>query len=313
MEIVCKFDNTIHPSIEALHKYIRKFRIKMSDYYLEYYPRKDLLTGEIIDFKDYEQYFNQDFKNKNNLKKWLKLNPVEGLAWASNWLKVRKEKRGLIYAPSYVELKSLNGPSMDYFQSLGQHIYYDLTKQFGFLERYNNNQLIFKELLDKSIIIDNREQNPIKIKDFNTINGTLTIGDYGLTSEYDLGIYIERKSLSDFVSTLSKNKNKTGGLERFDRELARAKEIGVYVIMVVESNINDALTFNYLPHMKYAKAQPSFIFKNLRDLLTKYPLNFQVIFTEGRKDFATKMIKIFELGNQVKTVDLQYRIEQGEI
>ena len=119
--------------------------------------------------------------------------------------------------------------------------------------------------------------------------------------------------MSDFVSTLSKNKNKTGGLERFDRELARAKEIGVYVIMVVESNINDALTFNYLPHMKYAKAQPSFIFKNLRDLLTKYPLNFQVIFTEGRKDFATKMIKIFELGNQVKTVDLQYRIEQGEI
>lgn len=302
--IECKFDKTIYSSIEELHKYIRKFRIKQKDYYEHYYPRKDLLTQEPIEFKDYNQYFNQDFKNKNNLKKWLKNNPEEGIKWATGQLLIRKYDKKLIYAPSYVELKSLMMPSMEYFEMNGG--YYNITKNLYFTDRYNNNKLIFNELKDKIIICDTREQKPIKIKDYNTIVGTLNIGDYGLQGENDLGIYIERKSLQDFVSTLS------GGLERFGRELERAREINAYVIMMVESNLNDALCFNYLPQMRWGKAQPSFVFKNLRDLLNKYPLNFQVLFVEGRKDFAIKMIKIFELGNQVKTIDLQYRYDKME-
>lgn len=301
MEIECKIDNTIHPSLEALHKHIRKFKIKQSSYYQEFFPRKDLLTGELIEYKDFNQYFSQDFINKNNLKKWLKLNPEEGKKWAVNWLIKRKEEKKLIFAPSYIYLKSLSAPSMDYFETIGG--YYNITKELGFLDRYNNDKLIFKELKD-TIITDSREQSPIKLN--NSIISTLTTGDYGL-KENDLGIYIERKSLSDFVSTLS------GGLERFDKELGRAAEIGAYIVMMVENNLNDSLSFNYLPQMKWTKAQPSFIFKNLRDLLVKYSLNFQVIFVEGRKDFAQKMIKIFELGNQVKAVDLQYKIQQGEI
>jgi hypothetical protein len=301
MQIECKIDSTMHSSLENLHKHIRKFKIKRADYYHEYYPRKDLLTGEPIEFKEYYQYFNQDFKNKNNLKKWLKLNKEEGEKWSKAWLTSRKYDKNLLYAPSYVELKSLTAPSMDYFNSIGG--YYNITKELGFLDRYNNNKLIFKEFKDQ-IIIDSREQNPIKIE--NSVVSTLTTGDYGL-KENDLGIYIERKSLQDFVSTLS------GGLERFDKELGRAKEIGAYIIMIVESNINDSLSFNYLPQMKWAKANPSFVFKNLRDLLNKYPLNFQSVFVEGRKDFYNKMIKIFELENQAKTVDLQFKIENGEL
>lgn len=304
MEYECKFDNTIHPSIEELHKHIRKFKIKQKDYYSEFHPKKDLLTGELIEFKDYNQYFNQDFKNKNNLKKWLKLNPVEGKNWAIDWLKKRKMDKNLIYPPCYVELKSLTAPSIEYFENIGG--YYNITKGLGFLERYNDEKLKFTNFCDKTIIIDTREQKPIKLEKIDIVNATLNVGDYGLKSKDDLGIYIERKSLQDFVSTLS------GGLERFDRELSRGKESGSYIVMVVESNLNDALSFNYLPQMKWGKAQPSFIFKNLRDLMAKYPLNFQVLFAEGRKDFAAKMIKIFELKNQVKTVDLQWRIEQGE-
>lgn len=303
MEIECKIDNTIHPSLEALHKYIRKFKIKKSEYYTEYYPRKDLLTGELIEFKDYNQYFSQDFINKNNLKKWLKLNTIEGKKWATDWLLKRKEQKQLIYAPSYSELKSLSAPSMEYFESVGG--YYNITKELGFLDRYTNEKPTFKKLQD-TIITDSREQNPIKIKDYNNIVGTLTIGDYGL-KENDLGIYIERKSLSDCISTLS------GGRERFDRELGRATEIGAYIVMIVESNLSESLSFNYLPQMKWTKAQPSFIFKNLRDLLNKHPLNFQVLFVEGRKEFATKMIKVFELGNQVRNIDLQFKYQIGEL
>ena len=302
--IICKIDNSTHESVELLHKYLRKFHIKQSKYYEEYCPKKDLLTGEKIDFKDYNQYFNQDFKNKNNLKKWLKNNPDKGREWAVNWLIKRKEEKSLIYAPSYIELRSLFAPSMDYFNSIGD--YYSITKELGFLDRYNNDKLKFKPFKNKTIIIDTREQNPITLS-LPTINGTVAVGDYALQGKDDLGIYIERKSLQDFCGTLS------GGLERFDRELKKAQEAGLYIVMMVESNLSDSLSFSFLPQMKWTKAQPSFIFKNLRDLLNKYPLNFQVIFTEGRKDFANKMIKIFELGEQVKKVDLQYRIENQEI
>lgn len=304
MEIQCKFDNTTHPSLEALHKHIRKFHIKQSDYYLEYYPRKDLLTKELIEFKDYNQYFNQDFKNKNNLKKWLKTNPEEGKKWAIDWLLKRKNEKGLIYAPSHVELKSLTAPSMDYFESIGG--YYKITKELGFLDRYNNDKLVLKNFGDKKILVDSREQNAIKLNCKTSI-AALNIGDYSLDEKNDLGIYIERKSLNDFCGTLSK------GLERFEKELGRAKETNSYVVMIVESNLNDSLSFNYLPQTKWVKAQPAFIFKNLRDLLVKYPLNFQVLFAEGRKDFALKIIKIFELGNQVKKIDLQFRMENGDI
>lgn len=305
MSIICKFDNSEHASLEDLHKYLRKLRVKQEDYYTQFYPRFDLLTKETITFKNFDQYLSQDFANKNNLKKWLKQYPIEGLSWSKKWLAKRKEDKGLIYAPSQVELKSLACPAMGYYEDFGG--YYKIVKELNFKSRYNDTELKFKKLSSESIIIsDTREQKELKI-DHKTIKECVNVGDYALAGDDDLGIRVERKSLADFAGTLSK------GYDRFVKELQRSVDNELYVIMLVESSINDALGFDYLPQMRWTRAKPQHIFKNLRDLLNQFPLNFQVLFVDGRIEAANKLIKIFELGNKVKIVDLQWKLEKGEI
>lgn len=302
---ICKIDNSSHASIEDMHKYLRRFKIKQCDYYKQYYPRFDLLTKDIIEYKNYDQYFSQDFANKNNLKKWLKQNPIEGLEWSKKWLAQRQEKKDTFYAPTEVELKSLSCPPMSYYELHGG--YYKITEELGFLRRFSDNSLIFKTLPNDSVIVtDTREQKGLKIK-HKTSKECINVGDYALKGEYDLGIRIERKSLPDFVGTLS------SGYERFVRELQRCVDKNLYVVMLVESSLSDALGFDYLPQMRWAKAKPQHIFKQLRDLLHQFPLHFQAIFVDGRDEAAKKLIRIFELGQQVKLVDLQYKLQKGEL
>jgi len=45
----------------------------MVEYYQTHEPRYDLLTGELINFKNKDYYFSNDFNNKISMKKWLKL------------------------------------------------------------------------------------------------------------------------------------------------------------------------------------------------------------------------------------------------
>ena len=306
----CLIDNTEHDSLESLHKYLRKFKIKQETYYLEYYPRKDLLTGEQIPFKNVDQYLSADFINKINLKKWIQQNPEQAKIWAIEWLKKRKEKKNLVYAPTQVELRSLPCPSVHYYEMHGG--YNEICKSIGLKQRFDGKIRFDKLPNDVVIIQDTREQLPLKFS-YNIEVKKLEVGDYGLCEQYDRKIYIERKNLNDFVSTLaSKNKIEGSkakfGFERFKAELDRAKISDAYLIMVVESDINDALSFNYLPQMKWTKTNPSHIFKNLRDLLNEY-LNFQVVFVKGKKEAASAVIKIFEAGESVKNTDLEYWYE----
>lgn len=315
MSVICQFDKTEHESIEALHKHLRRFKIKQETYHMEYNPRFDMLTGERIPFKSYEQYITQEFKDKNSLKKWLKLNPDKGPKWAIEWLRRRKEEKGLIYAPSQAELRSLFCPSMPYYDSIGG--YYKIAESLGFKTRYTDEKPVFTPLpADAAIIQDTREQKAL-ILGVKTTCHKVDEGDYALAAPHDQGVYIERKSLTDFISSLSarKVKKKGGGedsaLDRIERELVRAADKGHYIVMMVESDINTALGFDHLPHIKQrTKVSSSYIFKNLRDLLVKYPLSFQVVFVNGRVDAAQKLVKIFQLGNQVRRIDLQNALEK---
>lgn len=65
------------------------------------------------------------------------------------------------------------------------------------------------------VIIDSREQQSYSLEPLTTETGTLSTGDYSLADEFSGLVCIERKSLSDFVSSC------TSGRERFDRELHR--------------------------------------------------------------------------------------------
>lgn len=324
---ICGFDGSTHESLDALHDYLKRWRLARAKYYQTYYPRYDLGSGEPIVFKDIEQYFEQDFLNKNTLKKWLKENPEKGYEWSKQWLALRKKKKGLIYPPSQTELRTLCCPSMPYYNKVGakEGGYYNITASLGYKQRFNTDLPVFTKLPnDAQIIRDTREQLPISLS-VKTINDTVNVGDYALAAPYDIGVRIERKSLADFCGTLSERKvKKKGGrkkdgckedssYQRFDRELARAQEQNLYVVMIVEININDAQGFNYLPQTQWIKASPSYIFRNLRELLIKYPLNFQCLFVDGRIEMARVIVKLFEMGDQVKTCDLQFHYEEGRI
>lgn len=321
--MICAIDQSPHESLDALHAYIKAaFRVSRKEYWTTYHPRRDLLTGEPIAFKDAEQYLAADFKDRITLKRWLKEQPREvGLTWAKGWLAKRRASKGLVYAPSQAELRTLCAPTMPYYESVAgaEGGYYGVTTALGFKPRYTRAPLVFSPLpYDAVVTQDTREQTPVKLP-VKTVVDTLNVGDYALAAPCDVGTRIERKSLGDFCGTLSGRKQTREGktkttewnaFERFDAELARAAEQGLYVVMMVEATIADAQRFDYLPQTKWVKAKPAYIMHQLRDLLTRYPLTFQAVFVE-RAQMAAVMLRVFQLGARVRETDLQHAHEEG--
>jgi hypothetical protein len=323
----CQFDSTVHADLLGLHDHLKRFRVSREKYYTLYHPRTDRLNGQPLPFKDYQQYLTQDFATKVTLRQWLAKHPKEGLEWSKAWLSRRKEEKGLLYAPSQAELRTLQCPSMPYYETMAANEggYYGVTKVLGYADRYTSAPLTFFPLFSDAVIIqDSREQHPI-ILPRKTRSEALSVGDYALSAPYDQGIRIERKSLGDFCGTMSERKiarkggrKGTGATEdssfqRFDRELARAQEQNLYVVMLVEASIADAQRFDYLPQTQWVKAKPSHIFHNWRTLLARYPLTFQCVFCDGRLEMSRIIPKVFELGDQVRTADLQWHLEEGRL
>lgn len=308
--ITCLADGSVHESAAAMHKHLQhKLKLKQETYYTQYHPRVDMHSGAPIPFKNTDQYLAQDFVDKNSMNRFLKARPVEGLEWSKAWLARRKEEKALVFAPSEVELRTLFCPAMAFYKD-----YYATTAALGFQSRYTNEALSFAPI--QSVIQDTREQSPIKLP-YPTEVTTLNVGDYAAQPETT--VRIERKSLQDMVGslsdrTVSRVKTDTDtSFARFGRELERARDGGLYVVMVVEADINTAQSFNRLPHMKHSRIQPAHVFKNLRDLLVRYPLTFQAVFCKGRVEMARVMDKVFQMGEQARRVDLQWHYEQGTL
>lgn len=115
------------------------------------------------------------------------------------------------------------------------------------------------------ITIDTREQTPFHFDEqlVSSRVGTLKTGDYACTG--DRGFAVERKSLDDFLGTIS------SGWDRFQREMFRAKSSGFTLPIIVEGNLDDVcfhyndvvsgiavqwlLKDNPVGHSKYTEAQ----------------------------------------------------------
>ncbi len=305
MSFVCQLDNSVHETIQGVHDVLKRFRVKQETYWHEVLPRHNIITGKLIPYKSFDQYSTQDFENKNELKAWIKSDPKAAREWAINWLKKRREDKGLTYAPSQVELRTLMCPSMRYYDSIGG--YYEICRALGYYDRYDDQALVFAPLpSDATIIQDTREQNPLKLAAKVDVK-KLDYADYALVTPHDKGVYIERKSLSDCCGSICK------GNARFRRELERATRKGHYIVMLVESKLSDFQAIEYLPQTKSIRASSAYVAKQLRDLLTDFPFSFQAVFVDGRLEAARTLIKIFELGEQVKTTDLQNAVEQGRL
>ena len=148
------------------------------------------------------------------------------------------------------------------------------------------------------IYVDTREQSWLKFNTPFEIK-TLSFGDYSCSND-NCRCFIERKSLSDFISTLSiKN------FDRFKNEIEKAQKNNSYIIVMVEEILTNALSFQYLPHInKKIKATPEYIFHNVRELLQNYN-NLQFLFVDGRKEMTRIIEEIFASKCFYKKIDLQ--------
>lgn len=107
-----------------------------------------------------------------------------------------------------------------------------------------------------TIVIDEREQQPWSFRDMaRTVRGTLPAGDYALRGDFTFAI--ERKSIDDFVGTLS------SGWARFRRELERMQRLDFPArIIIVEASWIQILGHQY----NHPDVPPHFILKRVAEL-----------------------------------------------
>ena len=303
MSVICKVDGKEFKDEKSLHLALRGYGLNKEKYYHTYYPKKDLLTGDTINFKTKEQYFNSDFNDKNNMKKWLKEQPLEkAQEYTKQLLAKRKEDKKLTYSPCQIELRTIMAPSVISYNKLFND-YYDVCSSIGLENKFIHPKNIIHQFKNKlnsrdTIYVDTREQNWLKFNIPFEIK-TLPYGDYTCSND-NCSCFIERKSLSDFISTLS-----VGNLERFKNEITRAKKDNAYLIVIVEEKLSNALSFQYLPHIsKKIKATPEFIFHNVRQLLQEFD-NLQFVFVDGREEMKRTIESILASKCFYKKVDLQ--------
>ena len=316
-KIICKICDKEFPENKNLHLHLRKHKIRVVEYYQTHYPRYDLRDGNIIKFKNKDQYFSTDFNSKTNLKAWLKSQPRHlSKKYMRNFLISRKEKKGLAYSMGQVELRSLMAAPVQFYDEIFDdcitefsHGYYALCHKLGFENKFDEcDNIITGTEYDKSkykIYIDTRERKPLKF-DRDIEIQTLKFGDYTFSDQdVTCGCYIERKSLADFVGTLS------GGYDRFSREMLRAHRAGAYMVVLIESKMSNATSFQFLRKagskdrvFKNVRATPEFIMHNMRKIISDYP-NCQFLFVDGRKEASRVIEKIFTCGCMYRTVDLQ--------
>ena len=308
---VCKVCSEEFASDASLHKHLKVHEMRVVQYYQTHYPRYDIYNKEIIKFKNKEQYFSSEFNSRTNLRMWLKAQTKEAAQeYCKNILVSRKNKKKIVYAPTQVELRSIMSPPINYYNELFGD-YYELCKSVGFEIKHRNLHGPIDSIsavgLGRVVYVDTREQRPLKFNLPIEIK-TLNFGDYSFSDrDATCNCYVERKSLQDFVGTLS------GGFDRFCREIERSKDSDANFIVVIESDFNDVAGFQFLREVnKKVKATPEYIMHNVRDIIQKYP-HVQFLFVKGRKEAVRVIEKIFTCKCLYKEVDLQLAYDTDKL
>lgn len=299
--ITCKICSEQFENEKKLHMHLRSHKITLAEYYTKYYPRNNLLTKEPLPFKNKEQYFDRDFANRKQLLDWCAKTPdAQVKEYILELLDRRIERKELKFGPSHVELKTSDMPTVDLYQ-----------KHFGSYSKACDlvgvKPLFSTRLPDEwqnpvpddvKIFIDTREQQPLEFDNSESLK--LDFGDYAVGSNHYDYTYVDRKSETDFKSTLSKN-----SLNRFRAELQRTKDFDSYLFVVTETDMSTMEKRNkWSPHTSNMK----YIYHNMRVLAHDFSGHCQFIFTGSREQSQQLIPKILTLGKKLWNVDLQYYI-----
>jgi hypothetical protein len=306
----CAMCEQAFTDFKSLGKHLRlEEKITQTKYIEAYIDKRDRWSGDKIPFKNFGQYDEADFVSRENFRKWVvkRASTEEAKNYCFSFLRKRIKSRGLHYTPTHVELRAINCLSIVGFESIladGIEGYQQFCKGMGLEKRFDYGERQGAPYIeDMKIYVDTREQNPLTFPCSIEVR-TLNVGDYSCADPYYSDLVVERKSLEDFVGTMGK------GNERFKKEIERAREQNIYLVIVVEEKFDTALNY----HGKNSKQKlggPS-PFGIVRKLLQEYK-NIQFLFANDRAGSADKIRRIFSIGDSMKTTDLQYLHDKGEI
>lgn len=305
MPFTCNKCSNFFSDKEVFLNHIKKdHSLSHKNYFETFVAKKDTVSGNPIVFKSFEQYMLTDFESKANMLKWMKsVDSTISKKFIFDKIKKFSELKSVSIFPSSSELRTISYlPSLRttnfFFENLNQFIdSTGLTRRYN----YNLNELKLNFILQKNIAVDTREQKPIVFKNIQCEKRKIEYGDYSC----DDILSVERKSLNDLISTLSK------GFERFQREIERAKENYGYIVVVVDCDINKFLSFEFSGSLRYGKASSEFIFHRFREISRLFPETIQFCFSGGRKESA-KLIPLILANTKeiISKVDMQYVIEK---
>lgn len=303
MDFKCQVCSTETGSFSALHRHIKKEHgLIPKDYYPLFFPRFDLFDNEPIEFKDIKQYSSTDFSSKYNFLKWIAPGGKEVQDYSINILKQRAEEKVTNLIPANVELKSLFAPNLSDYISMfgGVDNFKSVLGEAGLQMKLGIENPVQKEG-DFKIFIDSREQAALPFE--NSEVKKLIVGDYCPSEEFFCNVFVERKSLYDLAGTL------TAGLDRFKREIERAVDLGLYLVVVTESSFVDA--FDYSPKNSFSqRIGGAYLFNKIRLLMKDYN-NIQFVFAPNRYRSVEIIDKIFRMREAAKTTDLEYLKDRG--
>ena len=302
MSFNCLECEELFNSERSLHAHIKKHDLFLHDYYVKHFERKNLLTNELLPFKNKDSYFELDFEHIHQLYQWC--NQADGTLvkeYIKDKLATRIESRKLTFASNEIELFTSFLPSIDiyrkYFISYN-YLCEELNIKPLFGEKLFNN-FWDQQVYNLNIITDTREQEPLYFKS-QTIE-KLDIGDYGIRENFDY-TFIDRKSDQDFKATLSQD-----NLKRFEKELLRARSISCYIFIVVES---DLYKMEDLNKKSYHKSNMKYIYHNMRLLQHEYRDCCQFIFTGSRANSEHLIPLLLHGGKKIWNTDMQHFINK---
>jgi hypothetical protein len=299
----CKICGSQFNSEKQILVHIKSHQQSADKYFVQNFNKKDLQTKELIKYKSIEQYFLTDFIDKRNMKLWLQsVDKQTGCEYLKNKLHTYCWIKKLSTCPSQSELKTIAClPKADTFEYCCE-LKFDkicesikLKSNFNYNIKYTQNDFI--KYSHNDIVVDTREQQPLKFKGLNIISSKLECGDYA--KSVDSKIVVERKSLGDFYSTLST------GFDRFKREIQRAHDMGIYIVVVTECQLKTVL----YAKRKFGLCSGEYIMHHMRQLCREFN-NLQFVFAEGKVEASKKTLFILEMDDKVRNIDLEYWFEQ---
>jgi hypothetical protein len=231
-EFVCKECGKSFDKRRGFHAHLKAHSISIGEYYVQYYAKRDLYTNELLQFKNYDQYFQEDFNSVENYISWLKTtSPIKAKNHLIGYTRKRFGNKEVRFTPPDLYYMLAQMPNIDHYRRLWRS-YLDFSKDLDVESWFTKNlpkNFWEQDCSDIQIFIDTREQKPLKF--LNSVDNKLDFGDYTAAGQHYSKTFVDRKARDDFRQTFGKD------IERFRREMDRCVQFNSYMFIVVESSI----------------------------------------------------------------------------